>query len=204
MEPSKTQAVEASPPRRGNTWILWAVIAVCAAPMILSYFTYYVIKPQSRNNYGALLDPRNYPIPALSGRTLDGKPQELDAWRGKWIMLQTDGGDCGDYCRKKLWEMRQLRLMQGKEMERLERVWLIVDDKTPGADLQKDYEGTHMLHVDRDSLRRWLPAESDTTAQDHIYLIDPLGNLMMRFPRDADPNRMKRDIGRLLKASAIG
>lgn len=204
MEPSKTQAIEAGPQRRGTPWILWAVIGICAAPMILSYLTYYVIKPQSRNNYGALLDPRTYPIPALSGHGLDGKPQQLDAWRGKWILLQVDGGDCGEYCRKKLWEMRQLRLTQGKEMDRLERVWLLSDDKSPATTLQKEYEGTRILRVDREALRHWLPTESNTMAEDHIYIIDPLGNLMMRFPRDADPNRMKRDIGRLLKASAIG
>lgn len=210
MEPSKTQAVDAQAAtpavaaKRGKPWILWAVIAVCAAPMLLSYFTYYVIKPQSRNNYGALIDPRSYPIPQLAGQTLDGKPQELDAWRGKWIMLQADSGDCGEYCRKKLWEMRQLRLTQGKEMQRIERVWLVADDKAPSPSLQSEYEGTHILRVNRQTLQAWLPTDTGTKAEDHIYLIDPFGNLMMRFPRDADPNRMKRDIGRLLKASAIG
>ena len=203
VEPSRVEPVPKPAAKRGN-WMLWAVIAVCAAPMLLSYLTYYVIKPQGRNNYGALLDPRAYPTPSLSGRTLDGKAQELNAWRGKWIMLQIDGGECGDYCKKKLWEMRQLRLVQGKEMHRVERVWLLTDDKTPAASLQSEYEGTQVMRVDAATLRRWLPTEEATVEEDHIYVIDPLGNLMMRFPKNADPNRMKRDIGRLLKASAIG
>lgn len=203
MEQSKAQGIEARAAKRGNG-MLWAVIAVCAAPMLLSYLTYYVVKPQSRSNYGALIDPRSHPIPALAGRDLKGQALELDAWRGKWIMLQADSGDCGEYCQKKLWEMRQLRLVTGKEMHRLERVWLVTDDKTPQTSLQSEFEGTHIVRVNAETLRRWLPTEGNTSAADHIYIIDPLGNLMMRFPKEGDPNRMKRDIGRLLKASAIG
>lgn len=196
--------MEQSKPRAGGNWALWAVIAICAAPLVLSYLTYYVIKPQSRNNYGDLIDPRNFPIPPLQGRTLDGKPQELDAYKGKWIILQVDGGDCQQYCQKKLYEMRQLRLTQGKEMTRVERVWLITDKQPLDTMLMREYDGTHMMRVDPARVSAWLPVEQGTSASDHLYMIDPLGNLMMRFPKDADPNRVKRDLGKLLKASKIG
>src|SRR3954463_6228186 len=83
-------------------WKLLIVLAVCAAPMLASYFTYYVIKPESRTNYGALLAPRAHPIPVMELATLDGKRAALDAYKGKWIMLQVDGGDCLEPCRKKL------------------------------------------------------------------------------------------------------
>jgi cytochrome oxidase Cu insertion factor (SCO1/SenC/PrrC family) len=181
-----------------------AVLAVCAAPMVASYFTYYVVKPQSRNNYGTLIDPRAYPTPVLGTTTLDGKPVELGAYKGKWIMLQADEADCQAYCQKKMFEMRQLRLMQGKEMDRIERVWLITDDKPVETMLMREYDGTHMLRVKPEALKAWLPVESGTNVRDHIYMIDPLGNLMMRFPKDADPNRIKKDLSKLLKASSIG
>lgn len=184
--------------------VLYAVIAVCAAPVIASYFTYYVIKPQGRDNYGALIDPRTHPIPPLGISTLDGKPITLDAFKGKWIMLQVDGGDCDDACRNRLFKMRQLRLMQGKEMDRIERVWLITDDKPLETVLMREYDGTHMLRADASAVHRWLPVDAGTTSEDHIYLIDPHGNLMMRFPKNADPGRMKHDLGRLLMASSIG
>ena len=61
-----------------------------------------------------------------------------------------------------------------------------------------------MLRVKPDVLRAWLPTDAGTTIADHIYMIDPLGNLMMRFPKDADPNKVKKDIAKLLKASSIG
>ncbi|MDB5796515.1 MAG: hypothetical protein JWP36_417 [Paucimonas sp.] len=204
MAVNESGAGPASKPRSRGAWALWAVIAVCAAPMLVSYLTYYVIKPQSRSNYGELLDPRSYPMPRLDARTLDGKPAELEALKGKWIMLQVDSGDCAQACQKKLWEMRQLRLATGKEMNRIERVWLVNDDKPLDTVLMREYDGTHMLKVDAQRTRSWLPAAAGSTPQDHIYMIDPLGNLMMRFPKDADPNRIKRDLSKLLKASSIG
>jgi len=189
--------------KRGN-WILFIVIAICAAPMIFSYLTYYVIKPQGRTNYGDVLDPRAYPMPELSLRTLDGKPVTLDAYKGKWIMLQVDRSDCAKPCTDKLYYMRQLRLTQGKEKDRVERVWLIQDDAPLQTVLMREYDGTHMLRTDPEKLSAWLPVDKGTTVTEHLYLIDPLGNLMMRFPKNPDANRIKKDLGKLLKASRIG
>jgi cytochrome oxidase Cu insertion factor (SCO1/SenC/PrrC family) len=197
-------AAAASQRRRAGRWKLFAVIAVCAAPLIASYFTYYVIKPQSRTNYGALIDPRSYPIPDLGSTALDGTPLTLDAYKGKWLMVQVDGSDCEKACQEKLLDMRQLRLMQGKEMERIERVWLITDEQPLQTIVMREYDGTRLLRVKPALLKAWLPTEAGTTAADHIYLIDPRGNLMMRFPKHADPNLVKKDLSRLLRASAIG
>ncbi|MGV7208554.1 SCO family protein [Oxalobacteraceae bacterium A2-2] len=184
---------------------LLAVLAVCAGPIIASYITYYIIKPQGRTNYGELIDPRQYPIPAMASTTLDGAPQGLDAYKGKWIMLKVGPSDCRQSCQDQLFAMRQLRTMQGKEMERIERVWLITDQEPLDTMLLRVNDGTRMLRAPRDAVQRWLPLEGQgDRAEEHIYLIDPLGHLMMRFPRNPDPSRVKKDLGKLLKASAIG
>jgi hypothetical protein len=185
-------------------WKLFAVLAVCAAPMVLSYLTYYVIKPSGRTNYGNILDPQLYPMPKLGGALLGGEPKELDAYSGKWIMLQVDSGTCAENCQKKLYDMRQLRLIQGKEMDRLERVWLITDDAPVDTVLIRAFDGTRMIKVDPAALKKWLPPEDNTQLSEHIFMIDPRGNLMMRFPKDGDPQKMKKDISKLLRASAIG
>ncbi len=190
--------------QRKGRWKLMLVVLVCAAPMLLSYLTYYVIKPTGRTNYGALIDPRQYPIPALGSTTLDGKAQGLDAFKGKWIMLQVAPGDCQQACKDRLVAMRQLRLMQGKGMERLERVWLVTDNSPLDTMLMKVIDGTQMLRADPAAVAAWLPVEAGGKVEEHLYLIDPLGNLMMRFPKDPEPNKVKKDIGKLLKASAIG
>lgn len=197
MQESKQQQ------HRGR-WKLLAVILVCAAPMIISYLMYYVIKPDGRTNYGDILDPRQYPMPELSMTDLDGKPASLAALQGKWIMLNVDDGACNETCNRQLYEMRQLRTAQGKERDRVERVWLITDDAPVPDQIKTEYAGTHMLRVNPEAMKAWLPVEEGATIMDHMYMIDPLGNLMMRWPKDADPSRVKRDIGKLLRASSIG
>ena len=92
-------------------WKLFAVLAVCAAPIIFSYLSYYVIQPTGRTNYGTILDPRLHPMPKLGSNLLSGEPKELDAYKGKWVMLQIDSGACAEACQKKLYDMRQLRLI---------------------------------------------------------------------------------------------
>lgn len=197
--------MEKNDQQRKGRWKLFAVIAICASPLIASYLTYYVIKPEGRTNYGALIDPRSHPIPAALGTaSLDDRPAALSDYKGKWIMLQVGDADCREACRKRLHDMRQLRLAQGKDMDRIERVWLVTDGQPLETVLMREFDGTRMLRAQPEAVKAWLPADSGTAASDHIYMIDPLGNLMMRFPKDADPNKMKKDISKLLKASRIG
>lgn len=209
MQTNNPEAMQDNPGKQAqNTgrWKLLAVVAVCAFPIIASYFTYYIIKPTGRNNYGALIDPRLHPIPEaqLQVTELDGKAAPLAQFKGKWVLLQTGPADCQAACKKQLFDMQQLRLMQGKERERLERVWLVTDAQPLDTLVMREFDGTSMLRVNGDALKAWLPVEPGGQTSDHLYLIDPLGNLMMRFPKDADPNKIKKDIAKLLKASAIG
>lgn len=189
--------------RRGR-WKLLVVLLICAAPIIVSYFTYYVVKPAERNNYGTILDPRNYPIPEMMTTTLDGKPRTLNDLKGKWIMLRVGGGQCDEECMRQLYAMRQWRIMQGKNMDRMERVWLITDKAPIDTVVMREYDGTEMLRAPSAAVAKWLPVEPGTKAGDHIYMIDPLGNLMMRFPNQPEPGKVYKDIVKLLKASAIG
>jgi hypothetical protein len=194
-------------PDRGR-WKMLAVLAVCAAPVLASYFTYYVIKPTARNNYGTLIDPRSYPIPQLSSTTFDGRAEGLDKYKGKWIMLKVGGGECAQACQKQLFTMRQERLMQGKDQDRIERVWLITDKQPIDTMLIREYDGMHMLRADPATVAKWLPVDAGSKPEDHLYLVDPRGNLMMRFPVAPDPRevykKIYKDITKLLKASSIG
>jgi hypothetical protein len=190
--------------QKKGRWILLAVVLACAAPMLMSYLSYYVIKPEGRTNYGALIDPRAHPMPALGLTTLDGQPISLEAYKGKWIMLQTGNGACAEACRKQLYSMRQLRTMQGKEMTRIERVWLITDAEPLDTVLMRDLDGTRMLRAPAAALAKWLPVEQGGKASDHYYMIDPQGHLMMRFPKDPDPKKVTKDIKVLLKANKMG
>jgi len=185
---------------------LWLVVAICAAPVIASYVAYYFVKPTARSNYGTLVEPQR-PVPSLTLKTLDGRPFDAASLRGKWTLLMVSGGDCAAACVDRLYHMRQVRLTTGRERDRVQRVWLIPDQVPLSTMLMREYDGTEMLRADPAELARWLPGDPSEPAAgyaDHIYIVDPLGNLMMRFPLDADPNKTKRDLAKLLSASRIG
>ena len=207
-----------SPPteqqRRNGRWKLLAVLAVCAAPLIFSYLTYYVIKPTGRTNYGELIDPRAHPIPVLGATSLDGRPTELKTYQGKWLMVKAGPSDCPKACMDQMFAMRQMRAMQGKEMERIERVWLILDQAPLDTIVIRELDGMRLLRAPEAAVAAWLPHPDGASIAASIYLIDPLGNLMMRFPPPPPGAteaqtvehyaKIKKDIAKVLKASAIG
>jgi hypothetical protein len=171
--------------------------AISVAPFVGSLLLYYFWKPQAFTNYGELIA-----VAPLAGVTIsarDGKPFRFDDLRGNWIFLMTDAGNCDDYCQSKLYVMRQIRLTQGKDRERIERVWLIPDGVRPPPAIEVEYQGTRPILLATGDILARLPASG--SPRDHIYIIDPFGNLMMRFPRNVDPQRMKNDINKLMKIS---
>ena len=96
---------------------------------------------------GLPLPPRTVPMPAMATRTLGGDPVTLESLAGKWIMLKVGGSECGKPCQDQLFTMRQLRTMQGKERDRVERVWLITDEQPLETVLLRVNDGTRMLRA---------------------------------------------------------
>ena len=167
-----------------------------ALPLIASYLAFFVWRPEGRVNYGDLLEVR--PLGEMPLRHLDGRTFRFAELRGKWVMISIDAGACARSCEAKLLMMRQQRLMQGREMERVERVFLVEDDAPLSTMLLREFDGTRVLRANGSPLLNAFPAQG--ARRDHIYLVDPRGNLMMRFPGAPDPNRIKKDIDRLFKA----
>lgn len=186
------------PPQSRRT--LWLVAAVCIAPFVASFAAYYFYQPDGRVNYGELMADKQLPDAVL--KLTDGKPFALSQLRGKWLFVTVDDAACDAYCEKKLWQIRQVRKTQGKYPERIERVWLVTGGGQPAPRLRTEYEGTWMVVAAGSTVLDALPHAGART--DHIYLVDPLGNLVLRYPRDADPSRMRKDLERLLKVSRIG
>jgi hypothetical protein len=196
---SSAQGTDDSRRRRGRRLAL-VLFAICAAPFVAAWFAYFLWPPQSRVNYGDLVEARPLTDPVLRG--IDAKPFRLSQLRGKWILLQLDSGDCSEDCRKKLVYMRQVRLALGKDAERVERVWLLTDGAVPGAAQLREFEGTFVVRASGSRLVAEFPAARSPSG--HIYVVDPLGNLMLRFPADPDPRRMLKDMTRLLSVSRVG
>ena len=188
--------------RRRMRLKMLGILAVCAAPVIASYLAYYVVKPDGRTNYGELIEPqRSVTTLAIAGP--GGGTAGLDRFRGKWVLLTTAERACDPACAQRLYVMRQVRLTTGRDRDRIERVLLITDGSAPAAALLAEHEGLQLLRADPAALSAILPAAEGASGPP-TYVIDPLGNLMMRFPAQADANRMKKDIAKLLRASRIG
>ena len=176
------------------------IFAVFAVPLIAAYLSYYVWPPQGRLNYGELIDPKTMPDVAL--RDADGKEFSLSTLRGKWIMLSVDSADCDEACDQKLFLMRQTRISMTKEMNRIERVLLLRGDAKATAELAKKYPGMHILSGANDSLLNTFPGAPN--AADYIYLVDPVGQVMMRYVKNPDATGIRRDLTRLLSVSQVG
>ena len=187
---------ENAKPERSLT-SLWLLIALTIAPVLASYVAYFFWPPSRQVNYGELLEAR--PLPDSKLTLADGTPFHWRQLKGKWVLAIADSGGCDAYCRQKLVYLRQVRLAQGKEMERVERAWLITDATDPGAALLARHQGVWLIRAAGSDILKLLPVAGSLA--DHIYVVDPLGNLMMRYPRDADPRKMLKDVARLLRHS---
>ncbi|MDR2335841.1 MAG: hypothetical protein LBE61_20440 [Burkholderiaceae bacterium] len=190
---------------RTGRWKMLSVLLVCAAPVIASYFTYYVIRPDGRRNFGELIQPQQA-MPAQAVVTsLDGAARPLEELKGQWLLVSVAPGACEDACRTNLYLQRQLRESLGKEKERMDWVWLVSDKADIPADIAPGLKQATVLRADDATLAAWLKPAPGQKLSDHLYLIDPMGHWMLRFPARLDAknaSQAKRDLDRLMRASS--
>jgi hypothetical protein len=192
-EPVRAPLLPATRAKGRRTLLLLAAVAI--APVIASYSAYYFFPREQRTNYGELLAT---PAPPLAGARADGQPFALTQLRGKWALIVSAPGDCDATCAHALHATRQVRTIQGREMERVQRVWLVTGAAAPDPALLAQHPDLLVARVPQGALAG-LPAGAD-----RIYIIDPLGNLVLAFPPDPDIKRAAKDVERLLRASRIG
>lgn len=185
--------------QKSNRRKLLLLLALMCAPVVISYALYFLdYKPESKH-YGDLI-----PIVKVTGKAtnqVDNTILRMKDLHGKWVLVTIDSGHCDEACQQKLYFMRQVRLVQGKQKHRIERLWLINDDVIPDAELVKEYEGTFFAKAQDSEILGFIETKEIQTK--HIYLIDPMGNLMMRFPENVDGTKMGHDIKRLLHVSQL-
>ena len=204
--PPTGDAVAALQRSRGKgRWQMLALLLVCAAPVVASYFTYYVIRPDGKRSFGELIDPQRAMPAQARVYTLDGRALRLDELRGQWLLVSVAPGACDVDCRNNLYLQRQLRETMGREKERLDWVWLVSDDAEPPADIAPALAQATVLRTDAATLDAWLAPAPGHALPEHLYVVDPMGHWMMRFPAHMDRSGAagaKRDLERLLRASA--
>lgn len=179
------------------------VMLVCAAPVIASYFTYYVIRPEARRNHGELIQPTKS-LPDVPTRTLQGEGGQLSALKGQWLLISVSSGACEERCQEQLYLQRQILTGLGRDRDRTDWVWLIDDEAPVPASILPGLGEAVVLRVSREALVQWLSPAAGQPLSAHWFLVDPQGEWMMRFGPNLDAKSallVKKDLERLLRAA---
>jgi hypothetical protein len=182
---------------------LLLLAALFIVPAVTAWLVFRYAPPRGGvNNYGELVEVRT--IAGLSGTALNapGGAWAMQSFKERWVMVFVSGGACAENCERQLYYMRQVARAQGREESRVARLWLVTDDVSPAQALRDAHPGLVIARVTPRAAADWfLSAEGYRQA---IWLVDPLGNVMMRFPDRPDASRMIKDLRHLLKTSQIG
>ena len=199
--------------RPRNRGPLIIIFLMSLAPVLAAVLVYFNpgLRPEGSVSYGTLIEPQR-PIPAaaaLPATTLDGKPFDLSSLKGKWLLVAADDAACPESCARKLFILRNSHASQGKHVERLMRVWFITDDAPVPEKVLEAYKGTVMVRIKPEVLKQFLlPQASDSGAREALgkpmWIIDPLGNLILQYPPEADPEKFRNELRKLIANSRIG
>lgn len=196
----------ASPPRRRRS-VLGLLAVLFLAPVAVAFYLYYGGWRASGNvSHGELITPAR-PLPEVSLSGPDGVPS-ASLFKGKWSLIYADNGSCDADCRHALYVMRQVRLSLNQNMDRVQRVFLYRGECCEEPYFSTEQRGLIARRLDSAAGAELLAALEATAPmreeRARIWIADPLGNLMMSYPPDADPKGMIADLKKLLKLSHIG
>ncbi len=189
--------------------VLLLLFAVCALPPLLSWFLYHhteLGRNPSTGQHGALIDPPR-PLPDWPLVNPLDEAAAAGSLHGKWSLVYLLDGACREACRENLHRMRQLRLTTGKHIHRVQRVLVAANQDSGAGAPWGDFPGQLLLVAPEQAAlaRLFRRDESDRPFErGRLYLVDPLGNLMMSYEAGADPGGIIKDLKHLLKYSSIG
>lgn len=187
------------------------VLTIFAAPLILATLVITLFpdwKPETTTNNGDLVQPVRK-LPAFDLQTVSGKTIDETFLRGKWTMLYLAKGACERPCVEQLYNIRQIRLAQGKNIDRLQRLmlWDMEGVNTSQQqELQEHFPGQVIVPAgdEKALLQPFVLDGQDPLMANRVYLVDPLGNLMMKYEPGQEPRGMIKDLEKLLKYSGLG
>lgn len=203
---------EIDPDKRRRSRIkLVAIFAIFAIPLLLASIYLHLVRSSGGSigdtSRGQLISPA-VPLTEFTLHATDGE-FNLDTVRGIWTLLYIPRGDCLETCERNLYHMRQVRLALNHRMDRVQRAVLLQSSGQINSELLDQHPG--LIAASGDEAERTRLSDQVIKAQqgmelleDPIYLIDPFGNIMLRFPSDLQPKSMLKDIKHLLKVSRIG
>jgi len=194
--------------KKRNPYAVWFVVAAFVAPVVLAYIVFFFVDVKSYINHGEILNP----IVHITSFELTDEnnaiiPKEKLTY--KWSLISFVGKTCDEKCEARLYDTRQIHTSLGKNQHRLSRMF--VHFKPAGEALTKLIDEKHgtVIHVNGDE-SIIIKALGDNVhdgigiTNNETYIMDPMGNIMMRFTIDQPNKEFLYDLRKLLKASQIG
>ncbi|MEE9494567.1 MAG: hypothetical protein V3W04_14460 [Gammaproteobacteria bacterium] len=207
------QNITPAPTRSSSRLRLLLLLGIFAAPVIIAWTIFYLLpnfRPAGTMNHGDLIQPVRQ-VPVFNTETVDGKSLDESYFQTKWTMVYANQGSCDKACIDRLYVIRQVRLTQGKNIDRLQRLMVwdnagVSEDEIgkmrenfPGMVVISPVAGGWQTLMELLTIDAVSPGDSG-----RIYLVDPMGNLMMSYDADEEPRGMIKDFHRLLKYSGAG
>lgn len=191
------------------------VFLTCALPIAAAFYLYFFNKPEATNNYGTILDPQ-VSVSTEVFKNINGDNFSMAQVADKWVLVQAISSNCDAVCQNTLYFQRQARASKGKEQGRIARVVFVTDNGPLETMLLRQFPDVHFVRATESQLNSWLPLKQGIVGSkgsasigsvcDHVFVVDPLGHVMMRFPPNntLEFDKFRKDISRLLWASNIG
>ena len=188
-----------------NLRTIAALAAVFLLPLIASFWMYYGTdwRPTSTTNHGELLQPVRQ-VPAADLREANGDFAPADLFREKWTLAYIGDGRCDETCRQALYFMRQTRLSLNNEMTRVSRVFLATSNCCDVEFLEREHAGLIAVDASGPEAGELLNTFPEGDRAHSLFIVDPLGNLVMRYDIRDEPKGLLTDLKKLLKLSHIG
>jgi len=187
-----------------NPYTLWFVVLSFVAPAVLAYSVYFFGDIQSFTNKGEILDPI-VNISEFGLREKDGTPIPKDKLTYKWRMISFLKADCDEACQSRIYDTRQVYTSLGKDRHRVMRMFVHLEPASEALDRLVEEQHPNVIHVYGDETEIVKALTDDASITDNeVYIMDPMGSVMMRFSHDQPNKDLLKDIKRLLKASQIG
>jgi hypothetical protein len=180
-----------------NLRTLAVLAALFLLPVAASFWMYYGSgwRPAGHSNHGELIAPAR-PVPAAEAHSA--------LFHGKWSLVYVGDGDCGDECHHALYVMRQTRLSLNNEMRRVERVFVATGHCCAREFLAQEHPGLQILDTVSTPDARLVQTFPDAAREHQLFIVDPLGNLMMSYDTRENPKGLLEDLKKLLTLSHIG
>lgn len=190
--PPATPAVAPRSQFKGRL-ILLAIVAIGVLPLLAALYFRYVSPPEVKATVGQPLDPVRLPFELL--QRADGAKLEHPEVSGKWLVILAAPGSCDERCQHALYLTRQARTAQGRNMARVDRLWLITDAAAPAVDLMAAHPDLVLIKATDGKVLQLLGGGE----RRYINLVDRRGLLVFRYPDDPEPKAFIRELGKLIK-----